>query len=321
MIDNIIELYGKKVLLLENAIQNKVLPDPNSADVWIVSHSNPKLVKKFLVKMMQSNDLSIYLKPIFLQKENKKTYLESANYLKHLSDGYLRGLDFLDKITNIETINNFIESHKTTFELNQASTDEFLTKKILNYYYSRKKSIVPIINRKSLTGYSYPRVEMFFSNRKEGFVKAKLLLREAFLSGLFSRSYVDTSHVCKNCFSGFLNYREICPKCSGHNLKARDLIHHFRCAYVGIEKDYTLKDRQVCPKCSSELKNLGVDYDKPGKIFICKTKKCNHEFQEAPIGVFCIDCKTEQLPEDLLVRKIYSYELTSEGYQQVLGND
>lgn len=318
MLDSIIEIHGKKVLLLEYAIVNNILPDPKLADVWVVNHNDPKLVKRFLYKIIRSEDIRVYLKPIFLQKELKKIYALSSDLLKSLSDGYIKWLNFIDKIPYIETITNFIEKNEFKYDKFEKDSDEFYTLKILDYYYTRKKNIIPIINRKSLSGYSYTRIEAFFEDKKEAYTKSRMLLRESFLGGSLSRNYVDTSHLCKNCHSGFLNFREKCPKCSEHNLKVRNLIHHFRCAYVGIEKDFVLKDQLVCPKCSSELKNLGVDYDRPGKIFFCKNKKCNHEFQEAPIGVHCVDCKSEQSPDELIVRKIYSYELTNLGFQQVL---
>lgn len=318
MKDNIVEIHGKKVLLLENAIKNNIIPNTETADVWVVNHNNSKLVKRFLYSIIQSNDIRIYLKPIFLQKELKEEYVKDANILKKLCDGYVKRLNFIDKISYIDIINNFIHENTSRFETAIVDSDEYFNLKMLSYYYTRKKSITPIISRKSLTGYSHPRIEAFFVNREEAYLKSRSLLREAYLHGILSRNYLDTSHLCKSCNSGFLNLREICPKCDEHNLKVRNLIHHFRCAYVGIDKDFESKDRLACPKCSSELKNIGVDYDKPGKIFSCRNKKCNHEFQDAPIGVHCIDCKTDQAPEDLIVRKIYQYEITNYGLQLFL---
>lgn len=318
MLDNIIEVYGKRMLLLKVAIEKNVLPDPNESDLWVVNHPDAKLVKKFLIKVNRSENINIYLKPIFLQKELKKGYNQNAELLKHFSDGYIKGLSFIDKIPNIEFINNFIINQKFNLNKFEKSSDEYFLYKSLVYYYTRKKEVVPIVNRKALTGYSYPKIESLFENKTTAFIKSRALLAEAYVNEIFSRNYVDTSHLCKNCYSGFLNFREICPKCSTHNLKMRNLIHHFRCAYVGIDKDFFIKDKMVCPKCTSEIKNVGVEYDKPGKIFICRNKKCNHEFQDPPIGVHCVDCRTEQSPEDLVVRKIYSYELTNKGNEKIL---
>ena len=202
--------------------------------------------------------------------------------------------------------------------LKNFTENNFLLQKTFDYYYTRKKRIKPVLNHISLTGYSYPRIEAYFSTTRDAFIISRLLLQEAYTNGWLSRKYMDTSHLCHKCSSGFLNYREICPKCGEHNLRASHIIHHFRCAYVGKEKDFNFKNKLVCPKCSSELKNLGVDYDRPGKTFTCRNKKCDHEFQDAPVGVNCVDCETEQSPSELIVRKIYEYKITSLGMEKGL---
>ncbi|KAA5532072.1 TackOD1 domain-containing metal-binding protein [Paenimyroides baculatum] len=313
MTDTVIEIHGKKVLLLEHAIEHDVLPDPCSTDIWVINHSDEWLVRRFLRRIVRSKNIKIYLKPVFLQKEFKKFYATKDNHLKYLSDGYIKGLDIIEKIPLIEQISFFVSKYADKRNYENFTENDFFIQKTFDYYYTRKKRITPVLKHKSLTGYSYPRIETYFYNNREAFINSRMLLQEAFTNNWLTRHYVDTSHLCHKCSSGFLNYREICPKCSHHNLKASNLIHHFRCAYVGVEKDFIFKDKMVCPKCSSELRNLGVDYDRPGKIFNCKNKKCQHEFQDAPVGVHCVDCETEQAPHELVVRKIYEYEITAQG--------
>jgi len=315
MTDTVIEIHGKKILLLEHAVEHDVLPDPSKADVWIINHRDEWLVRRFLRHMIRSKSINIYLKPVFLQKELKDFYITRDNHLKDLSDGYLKDLDIIEKIPFIEHVSTFTDRYAAKRNFSDFTPNNFYIQKTFDYYYTRKKRITPVLNHKSLTGYSYPRIETYFSNTRDAFITSRILLQEAYTNGWLGRNYVDTNHVCHNCSSGFLNYREVCPKCNGHNLKAKNIIHHFRCAYVGVEKDFIYKDKMVCPKCSSELKNLGVDYDRPGKLFNCKNKKCLHEFQDAPVGVHCVDCDTEQAPHDLVVRKIYEYEITAKGMQ------
>jgi len=315
MTDTVIEIHGKKVLLLEHAVEHDVLPDPCNSDIWVINHSDEWLVRRFLRRIVRSKNIKMYLKPVFLQKEFKKFYATKDYHLKYLSDGYIKGLDIIEKIPLIEQVSSFIEKYADKRNHEDFAENDFFIQKTFDYYYTRKKRITPVLKHKSLTGYSYPRIETYFYNNREAFINSRMLLQEAFTNNWLSRHYVDTSHLCHNCSSGFLNYREICPKCSHHNLKASNLIHHFRCAYVGVEKDFIFKDKMVCPKCSSELRNVGVDYDRPGKIFNCKNKKCQHEFQDAPVGVHCVDCETEQAPHELVVRKIYEYEITAQGMQ------
>lgn len=313
MTDTVIEIHGKRILLLEHAVAQDVLPDPFQADAWVINHSDEWKVRRFLRSIIHSKNIHIYLKPVFLQKELKDFYVKRDYHLKHLSDGYIKDLNILEKVSFIEHVNTYQERYAAKRNFSDFSPNSFYIQKTFDYYYTRKKRITPVLNHKSLTGYSYPRIETYFPNTRDAFVTSRMLLQEAYSNNWLSRNYVDTSHICHNCSSGFLNYREVCPKCSNHNLRANNILHHFRCAYVGVEKDFIYKDKLVCPKCSSELKNLGVDYDRPGKLFSCKNKKCLHEFQDAPIGVNCIDCNTEQAPHDLVVRKIYEYEITAHG--------
>lgn len=317
--DTMIEVHSKKILLLEQAIEQNVLPDSHLADAWVINHKDQWLVRRFLWSIIRSKDIEIYLKPVFLQKEFKKFYTHKASYLKHLSDGYIENFEILEKFPLIDLTDNFIQKNKDKRNPDDFITENnFLRQKTFDYYYTRNKTIKPVRDSKSLSGYAYPRIEAYFYNKTDSFITSRRLLNEAYKEDCLSRKYVDTSHLCKNCNSGFLNYREICPKCSNHNLQSRFLIHHFRCAYVGIETDFVYKDKLVCPKCSSELRNIGVDYDKPGKVYLCKNKKCGHDFQEPPVGVKCIDCGTEQYPDELIVKKKYKYEITTKGIQRGL---
>lgn len=318
MIDTLIEVHRKRVLLLEHAIANGIIPDPSAADVWVVNHDNETLVKAFLRQIIGSNDIRVYLKPIFLQKKLKKFYLNRDYHLKHLCDGYLKDLNIIDKLPVIEQLELYVKKYKDQRNSKNFETNNFLLLKTFDYYYTRKKRIRPVLNHMSLTGYSYPRIEAFFSNERDAFITSRLLLQEAYSNDWLSRKYEDTSHLCSKCTSGFLNYREICPKCGKHDLRASWIIHHFRCAHVGEENDYIFKDKLVCPKCSSTLKNLGVDYDRPGKVYICGSKKCQHEFQDPPVGVNCVDCETEQSPSKLIVQKIYRYKITKLGIEKGL---
>lgn len=309
--DPIIEINGKKVLLLKEFITNNELPNPEMADIWVVDHSDEVLVKSFLRKTICSDDMKIYLKPIFLQEELKSRYSHNAEFLGLMCDGYIKELKLNKKATLLTEIENYIElfyeKHK---QLKFENKYDLIKQHVFDYYYTRRKKIVPILSVNTFSGYAYPRIASFQYKYKESYQKSRQLLKEMYDEGFLTRKYVDTQHVCHKCEHGFLNYREICPKCQKHNLKGIPLIHHFRCAYVGAESDFRQENGLVCPKCSSILYNIGVDYDKPGVIFNCKNKKCGHEFQNAPIRVGCVYCGTEQYPEELIVKKTYKYKLS-----------
>lgn len=314
----------EKILTLENGITAQLLddfvdrneiPDPEKADIWIINNEKALSVLKFLNSVIRHSDQKVFLKPVFLQKNFKKIYKEYKNYnLKHLCDGYIQDLDIQNKIPQIRFILNFIKKR----EISSSLPVDDLLKKTLLYYYSRNKNIEFYESSGSLNGYSYPRIEAYYDTAEDAYVHGRALLNNAYKSDYLRRNYVDTSHICKKCNSGFLNYREECPKCKQHNLQVRVLIHHFRCAYVATEQSFQHGDRLVCPKCSTELKNLGVDYDKPGKVFYCLNDKCKNEFQKPLIGVHCINCKTEQAPSELKLEKIYNYELAQKAINEIL---
>ncbi|WP_042722669.1 hypothetical protein [Flavobacterium sp. B17] len=304
---------GIRAQLLDDCIDKNEIPNAENADIWIINNEKAWEVRKFLISVIRHPDPKVFLKPVFLQKDLKRIYKEFKNYnLKQLCDGYIQDLNIQNKIPYIQFILNFIK------KLDASLHEEDLLKKTLLYYHSRNKDIEFYESADSLNGYSYPRVEAYYDGTTNAYVNGRALLHNAYKNDLLRRHYVDTSHICKKCHSGFLNYREECPKCKEHNLQVRVLIHHFRCAHVATEQSFQQGDRLICPKCSMELRNLGVDYDKPGKIFYCLNEKCKNEFQKPLIGVHCINCKTEQTPSELKLEKIYNYELTQKAINEIL---
>lgn len=318
MDDIILDIQGKKVMYLNNAVAENIVPDPESADAWIINHPEEWHVRRFLRKLIRSKDIRIYLKPVFLKNEFQTVYTSKSYHLEHLSDGFVDKSELFMKTPYIDGINRYIKEHRGRDILKYRTEKEFLLQKWFDYYYSRQKNLEPVLSARSLTGYSYPRIAAEFHTRDDAYFVSRKLIKVAYHNGWVVRNYRDTCHLCIACRSGFLNYREACPRCNGHDLKVRPIIHHFRCAYVGASSHFEQGDRLICPKCSSTLKNLGVDYDRPGDIYICNDHECGYEFQEAPVSVSCVYCEKKQDPTDLVVRKIYQYELTKRGVEKGL---
>ena len=149
--------------------------------------------------------------------------------------------------------------------------------KILRYLYTREKELEPVLDEHSWLGYSYPFVSVNFSRSDEHrvFEILETAEREHLIEGIF----VDKVNLCDRCYSSFLNFREVCPKCGSADLKAEDIVHHFVCAYVGAESDFRKDgdDEMTCPKCRRSVRHIGVDYDKPGVIYRCN--KCQENFR------------------------------------------
>ncbi|MEM7192895.1 MAG: response regulator, partial [Pseudomonadota bacterium] len=129
--------------------------------------------------------------------------------------------------------------------------------------------------------------------------------------GLLRRDFFDRFHVCPSCDSHRLHVREECSQCRSPNLLEGQYIHHFSCAYQGLESDFRQGNRLVCPKCSQELQHFGFDYDRPGSMVVCQS--CSHTASDPSVGFVCLDCGGHVDGDAAATRDIYTYTLTEAG--------
>lgn len=256
-------------------------------------------------KIRSSNNIFIYLLPVFIIS-NKLEHIENKIFLEEVVDG------FLDE----SSITNFIENpsdilHKIRLKTNQLTeniVDNNIYLKILRYLYTRNKILKPVFNPKGIINYTYPVVSIFLSKEDKVLLNiVNFLENEGFISG----TLIDKIHLCPNCYSSLINFREICPKCGSIDIYFEDIIHHFRCGYVGKETDFKQGISLVCPKCGKTLNSLGVDYDKPSIIYECNS--CKAIFQEANVDAVCFNCGFKTEADNLILQNIKEYELTSLG--------
>src|ERR1700730_521890 len=128
---------------------------------------------------------------------------------------------------------------------------------------------------------------------------------------LLQRSHFNRSHLCGKWRSARLNTYEACPQCGGSDLMEETLIHHFRCGWQDGESHFTQGRLLVCPKCHRELRHLGVDYDKPGMIVMCRTCKATNS--EPVVRFACLDCSAATPSADAASTDWYNYDLTEDG--------
>lgn len=127
-------------------------------------------------------------------------------------------------------------------------------------------------------------------------------------SGFLSLEFVDRLHVCDRCGSSRFNVREECPDCRSSNLSEEPYLHHFKCAYQGLESDFRSGDDLICPKCRKELSHFSVDYDKPGTMVKCAS--CGHTTSEPQVGFICLDCGIHSLADAVRTVDMHSFALT-----------
>ncbi|MBI5055133.1 MAG: diguanylate cyclase [Nitrospirae bacterium] len=251
------------------------------------------------------HDINVYLKPLFLLvKEQAKD-----ERLAGLLDGTIVKGNTLEESIKAET-GNIRGINKKIQDIAAAghADDNSITTKILRYLFSRGRKLSPIRSVRSRFGYFFPALNAYHSKEDiQVFTLLDFMKKEQLLSGVFR----DRIHLCNYCNSAFLNFRETCPLCKSADLIVNDLVHHFVCGYTGPETDFRQENRTVCPKCRTELKHIGVDFDRPSVVYECA--ECKEVFQEPAVDSLCIACGKTSSADDLVTEDIEEYDLTSLG--------
>jgi hypothetical protein len=128
---------------------------------------------------------------------------------------------------------------------------------------------------------------------------------------LLRRRHFARTHACGKCGSARLHVFEACPGCGGGDLIEETLVHHYRCGCQEPESRFRSGELLVCPKCRRELRHVGVDYGKPGKIDLCRT--CGAVASEPLAHFMCMDCSTVTPAESAATTDWYDYDITDEG--------
>jgi len=278
------------------------------SDAIILDYSNSVGCIALLKQIRASYVESIYLVPVFILSINN----EIDSLTDALSDGVIHSLQEETFIGTYRVIDQRIKQLQNTDNSDQEIK---IQNKLLRYHYTRHRRLKPIVSAQSHTGYIYPLLSLHFENANTE--EKYALLDKMVAKEYFKIRYEDVVHLCSNCFSGFLNYREVCPKCHSSDLHTENLVHHFVCAHVAPESDFINGDQMICEKCNRLLRHIGVDYDKPSLIYTCNN--CGHHFQESVMHALCMNCTSIHNVDSLLERKIYNYELTALGEEAAIG--
>lgn len=268
----------------------------------IVFDAREKNVLEQIVEIRKSKDENVYLKPIFIYNPE-----DSKNpFLFELIDGEIDSRNISKIITYTENILKKI-SALIKFETKSFETEVSL--KTLRFYFTRNRILQPIIIPTSKYGYVYPFISVQFPHNNDFRVFEILNFMES--QGLWDGTFIDRIHLCGNCHSAFMNFREGCPKCRSAQLVQEDVIHHFMCAYTAPLREFKQAESLVCPKCNKMLRHIGIDYDKPSSVYICQS--CGAVFQEPEVETFCLWCGNKMPVEDTEIRDVKSYTMTAAG--------
>lgn len=122
---------------------------------------------------------------------------------------------------------------------------------------------------------------------------------------------VDRVRHCRACDSSHLNYIDLCPTCTGLQIKAASFLHCFGCGYVAEEGAFQASAQRACPKCARILRHIGVDYDRALETFSCSD--CGASFSDAKIVARCLNCSREFDPVSLTARDVRGWRLSRAG--------
>ncbi len=298
---------NKEIYLITDYIQQDV-KNVVICDALILDYTDIEGCKTFIRNIRNSLIESIYLIPIFVFSPNNNV----DDISTELSDGII---STINEQVVFEKTNHLIQKRDQLKLAEATTTESRILNKLLRFQYTRNKELIPILNSKSHIGYEYPLITGHYQNEESMNMLSFLnLLTE---KNLFEKQFVDKVHLCNHCSSGFLNYRETCPKCQSFDLITERLIHHVNCGYIGLEKAFTNSNQLICPNCEKTLRQLGSDYTQPSVTYSCNN--CNHLFRESFSRIFCMNCKNNCTPEMLINTSIYSYKITENGIKMAVG--
>jgi len=131
--------------------------------------------------------------------------------------------------------------------------------------------------------------------------------------------FVERIHLCPMCQSSLLLFTECCSKCQSSNLTEEDMIHHFRCANISPESEYQYDGELRCPKCKHFLQHIGIDYDRPAKVYACN--ECGATQMHSGMKVMCAVCGHITQPHMLTPYDIKEYTFTQAGIRYLCTHD
>ncbi len=299
-----IESQGLRFLFLSGVADYEAASVKDS-DAIIIGEMDRMEISQLLNVIRRERDKSVYLKPIFSVHQNKLQNQEGFDGFTDLTSNESIAQVTQKILARIEKVNTSIVPH---------DYERQVLFKQMAFLYTRDLLLDPVSSRFSKIGYTFPFMDSLLSGGSS--LELLKILNTGVEKGLLTARLRDRIHTCNNCHGNYINFREVCPKCSSVNIESKDLVHHFKCAHVDVIDSFKDGDELICPKCDNKLRHIGIDYDKPSTMHECHD--CHHQFQESGMVAFCIDCGKEEDTANLLENEIRSHALTERGEHLVL---
>ena len=163
----------------------------------------------------------------------------------------------------------------------------------------------PVLDAVAPLGHAYPEVSEVLDLEPGHEIFA---LEDLADLGVLERTLRNQVHTCPACRHCQINFRESCPSCSEFHIDIERLIHHFHCAYCGLESEFVDGIHLTCPKCRRRLHQLGQDFERPHDTYVCRG--CEYLFEEPSLEGQCLSCGVEFPSHEADTAKIYEYRPT-----------
>ena len=164
--------------------------------------------------------------------------------------------------------------------------------------------INPVVDFNYKKGFAYPSVNSLLDtsevdtiNILESLANSGILIKQT-----YEKFYIDPDGLFQ------LVPIERCPRCDSSNIVKGQLVEHFSCGYVGLDRDFKQESRYVCPKCRKDLRLIGTDYRNVGIHYRCQD--CS-EVSTVPV-VKWRNMKTRKIwaADELREVEAYSYQFS-----------
>jgi CheY-like chemotaxis protein/predicted RNA-binding Zn-ribbon protein involved in translation (DUF1610 family) len=164
--------------------------------------------------------------------------------------------------------------------------------------------INPTIDFNLKNGYAYPAVETLLDTSEQETLRILETLADngILIKQPFEKFYVDPDGLFQ------LVPVEHCPRDDSSNLIKGQLVEHFSCGYVGMDRDYKQESRYVCPKCKKDLRLIGTDYRNIGIHYKCQD--CGEVFTAPVIKWRNLKSRREWSSDELREMEVYSYRFS-----------
>ena len=180
--------------------------------------------------------------------------------------------------------------------------DDFRALKLVDALVNGKlNDITPVIDFNLKAGYAYPAVEGLIDTSEQDTVNILNTLADAgvLIRQPYEKFYVDPDGLFQ------LVPVEHCPRDDSSNLIKGQLVEHFACGYVGLDRDFRQESRYVCPKCRKEMRLIGTDYRNIGIHYRCQDD--GEIFTTPVIKWRNLKTRKEWTVEELKDVDVYSY--------------